>query len=355
MSDMLSTAARMVYAAICAYQIHEKGWEPDKSDPVADKTIQGPGGAYFYNIVDKYHDKVGFVAKGETGYYPQFVASGDDKINAGLVGMLKDGRLVVSIRGTIPPSLHNDDLIEWIKDWAQDADMPPTPWPFLKTSDGVIPNVEDGFGKATRNLYAHMAEMIGDAIEAHSPTGIIVTGHSKGAAMTFLMASVILNNFSSYKDRIEVYAFAAPVTGDDAFKAAYEAAGLSAKTHRFQVGYDLVPFVPLWKAANIFEAVNYDPPVKKGCWKRLKDRFGEGAWKALERLVTSKTKGGYGAVGGFTYFGTDHKLQPGTVQETALPTVAGALEAFKIKEIAGAHSATDSYAASLEAYWIAPD
>lgn len=355
MTDTLGKAARMIYAAICAYQIHEKGWKPDKNDPKPDRTISGPDGTYFYNVVDKFQDKVGFLETGENGYVPDFVASGDDKINAGFVGVLKNGQMVVSIRGTIPPSLENDDLIEWIKDWAQDADMPPIAWPYLPVPGGGTAHVEEGFGKATNDLFAHLAPKIQAAITQHNPTGIIVTGHSKGAAMTFLMASIIANNFKEYADKIEVFAFAAPVTGDDAFKAAYAAAGLDATTHRYQVGYDMVPFVPLWKAANIFEAVDFDPPVTKGCWKRLKDRFGEDAWKALERLVTSKTKGGYDAVGDFTYFGPDHKLTSGTVQETALPIVASALDAFKVGEIAGAHSATDSYAASLEPYWTKPD
>ena len=352
MSETLATAARMIYAAICAYQIHEKGWERGKNDPVPNRTVQGPDEAYFYDVVNDYQDKVGFVGKAEEGYAPLFMASGNDLINAALVGALKNGQMVVSLRGTLPPSFDNDDIIEWIKDWAQDGDIPPTPWPYLEPAGGQPVNVETGFADACTSLWPHLEKMIEDIITAHSPSGVIVTGHSKGAAMTFLMATMIAKAFPQFKDKMQVFAFAAPVTGDDGFKAAYDAAGFAATTHRYQVEYDLVPFVPLWKAANIFTAVDYDPPKKRGFWAWLKSLFEEKAWTALGKFVTSKTKGGYDAVGDFTYFNAKHELVPGAVvQDTALKDVAGALEAFKVGEIANAHSASGSYLPSLTPFY----
>ncbi|MEO1028685.1 MAG: hypothetical protein AAFX02_06460, partial [Pseudomonadota bacterium] len=340
MTDTLATAARMIYASICAYKIHEKGWERGDDDPVPTRTVQGPDDAYFYDVIKEYQDKVGFVQTVDEGYTPLFLASGNDLINAVLVGALKDGKMVVSLRGTLPPTLDNDDIIEWIKDWAQDADIPPMHWPYLDSVGGQPVNVESGFGDACTSLWPHLKGMIQDVITAHSPSGVIVTGHSKGAAMTFLIATMVAKEFPQFKDSIEVHAFAAPVTGDDGFQAAYNAAGLDETTHRYQVEYDVVPFVPLWKGADIYTEINYDPPGKKGIWGWIKSWFEESAWKALGKFITSKTKGGYVAVGDFTYFNSDHKLVPGAVvQDTALVAVAGALEDFEIGKVGGAHSA----------------
>jgi hypothetical protein len=70
----------------------------------------------------------------------------------------------------------------------------------------------------------------------------------------------------------------------------------------------------------------------------------EDAWRDFFEFVKDETKGGYEAVGSFTYFDSNHCLVPNAVvTETALPAVADALMAGEIEVVAGAHSAVDSY------------
>lgn len=338
----------MINASICAYQIHEEGWVPGpEPHPPVLRRVQELGSNYFYNVVPEYQDAVGFVQPAST-YTPLFVASGPDDINAGLVGPMKDGNLLISLRGTLPPNLVHDDLIEWILDWAQDAKIPPVPWQMAKAPYSDVCKVEKGFAEATLNLWPYLASFIDSTLDQYACTGVVITGHSKGAAMTFLVASLVALHYPQFKDKIQVYAFAAPVTGDANFCAAYDGMGLGASTHRFQVQNDLVPFVPLWTSENIFDHVKADG------W------FREWAWKRFEATVRDKTKGGYSAVGDFTYFTYahgKHTLQPGAIVGTsALPAVAATLQAgidgdlSAFKTIAGAHSAVNSYRPCFDPY-----
>jgi len=332
----LTMATRMINASICAYQIHEKGWI-NGGGCKPERTVQGPNDDYFYNVIAKYQDAVGFVGPSST-YTPHFVASGGDDINAALVGALNDGNLVISLRGTLPPNLIHNDLLEWIKDWIQDADIPPVPWQMAKAPHTDVCKVEAGFAKATMNLWPYIAGFVDSTLSQHPCTGVIVTGHSKGAAMTFLIASLVALHYPQFKNNIHVHAFAAPVTGDANFCAAYDSMGLGTNTHRYQVQNDLVPFVPLWTSEDVFADIIF---------KGTKDEIG---WALAVLTVAYLTKGGYGAVGDFTYFNSAHHQVTGAVVGTsALPDLAATLQAgvdgdlSKFAEIAAAHSAVNSY------------
>ena len=337
--SQLSMARRMINASICAYQIHERGWTPGKgSRPPVTRTIQGPNDSYFYNVVPAYQDHVGFIGTVRSGYAPLFVASGKDKINAALVGAMDDGNVLLALRGTIPPSLHNNDLVEWIKDWIQDADIPPTRWSAFDDHDTGDAHAETGFADAMVSLWPDLQRMIDKTIETHQCTGFVITGHSKGAAMTFLAATLVRQAYPKFKDKIQCHAFAPPVAGDKGFRKAYHASDLDKATHRYQVENDVVPFVPLWREANLFEAIDL-----KSKWLE------EFIWHELYKFVRSDTKGGYDAVGDFTYFDSNHDLVPDTVvQQTALPAVAKSIMAGKFATVADAHSAVHSYLPCLK-------
>ncbi len=70
-NDQSAMAKRMINASICAYQIHPKGWKPDGLTPLQTRTIQGPGDAYFYNVVPLYQD-VAAAHSAVTSYLPCF-------------------------------------------------------------------------------------------------------------------------------------------------------------------------------------------------------------------------------------------------------------------------------------------
>jgi len=333
-SNYFSMAGRMINASICCYQIHERGWQPGPPPtppaPPVTRTVEGPNDAYFYDVIPVYQDRVGFTQSADT-YTPAFVATGDDHINGALVGTMDDGNVVLALRGTLPPNLTNNDFMEWIKDWAQDADIPPKSWPYLSTPGGSHTQVETGFADAMESLWPSVLTMLTDAISTKT-TGIVITGHSKGAAMTFLAATMVAQAFPNLANSIQVYAFAAPVTGNDDFQNAYNAAPYAKNTYRYQVENDVVPFLPLWTSADILAAIKFS------------DSHEEEIWLAFATFIIVETKGGYQAVGSFNYYNADHQYVNGAVvTDSALPAVAKALMAGEYSTVANAHSAVNSY------------
>lgn len=334
-SNYFSMAGRMINASICAYQIHEKGWKPGPPPtppaPPVTRSVEGPNDAYFYNVIPVYQDRVGFTQSADT-YTPAFVSTGDDNINGALVGAMDDGNVVLALRGTLPPNLTNNDFIEWIKDWAQDADIPPKSWPYLASvsSDSDI-QVEKGFADAMESLWPSVLPMLTEAITTET-TGVVITGHSKGAAMTFLAATMVAQAFPDLASAIQVYAFAAPVTGNESFQNAYNATPYAENTHRYQVENDVVPFLPLWINADLFAAIEFSKSHE------------EEAWLAFAAFVIYETSGGYQAVGSFSYYNTKHQQVDGAVvTDSALPAVAKTLMASDFNTVANAHSAVNSY------------
>jgi hypothetical protein len=334
-SNYFSMAGRMINASICAYQIHEAGWIPGPAPtppaPPVTRTVEGPDDAYFYNVIPVYQNRVGFTESANS-YAPAFVASGDDYINAALVGTMDDGNVVLALRGTLPPNLTHNDFLEWIKDWAQDADVPPKPWPYLASASGDSDiQSETGFADAMESLWPDVLTMLKQAITTET-TGVVITGHSKGAAMTFLAATMVAQAFPDLANTIQVYAFAAPVTGNEDFQSAYNATPYAANTHRYQVENDVVPFLPLWIDADLFAAIDFSGWID------------EAAWLAFAALVAVETDGGYQAVGSFGYYNADHQLVDGAVVTgSALPAVAKTLMTGDFSTVANAHSAVDSY------------
>lgn len=331
--NQAAAAKSAINASICAYQIYPRGWINDPFGPPTPpvlRTIQGPGDRYFYNVVPAYQDAVGFVDSAANGYAPLFVSTGKDEINAALVGALTNGKLLVALRGTIPPTFDNNDIFAWMADWMNDGDIPPAHWWVKKLPVPRDCRAETGFVDAMRSLWPSIAQMIKATLAAHRCTGVVVTGHSKGAAMSFLAAQLIEAAFPQFDDAIEVHAFAPPPVGNKVFQTFY--GGLGATTHRYQVQNDVVPFLPLWAEADFFPAISF-PEL----WEEL-------AWAGLVFGIADDTSGGYYAVGDFTYFDSNHQLVPGAeVLTSAMPAVIAALKAEQFATVAAAHSAVGSY------------
>jgi hypothetical protein len=318
---------RMINAAICAYQIYARDVIPPPSPPappVAGRVTLDDGS--FYDIMPAYQDQVSFADL--TDGAPPFTTTGEDQIDAALVAPTTDGYLVVSLRGTIPPSLTQNDLREWILDWVQDGDVPPLPWEPSQQDWG---QVETGFATAMTELWPFIRRQI-DANLDKATNGILVTGHSKGGALTFLAGSLIVAHFPQFRGRTQVFAFAAPVAGDAQFVSSYDAVGLGAATTRFQVEHDIVPFLPLWAGEDVWTQITFDNWIDEDLWKALVDR------------LRHDSGGGYLAPGAFVYFDCTHQRVAGAeVGTSALPAVAKALQAMEFGTIADAHSAAHSY------------
>lgn len=326
MTEITDLTKRLINASICAYQIREGSADPSGEGKIS-HTLYTDDGKVAYDVMPSFQDPVKFaLPDGQVG--PAFTAMGDDDIDGALVGLTEDGYAIVAFRGTVPPSLTHNDFLTWITDWANDGDVIRKPWRPCGNDWGYV---EAGFAGATEKLWGWIKETL-EPLLKHATQGVLVTGHSKGAAMTFLGASLIATEWPEFESGIAVHAFAAPVAGDATFATAYATAGLDATTYRYQVAYDVVPFVPLWRDADIWTSV------------KLPRKFDEDAWWALGETVKLASGGGYCSVGETVFCNSSRTWVSGPDQpQVALATVSQAIETGELKTVMSAHSATGSY------------
>ncbi len=321
----LNMARRMMNASASAYNIHHVEKAPGDTPDILRRVDNGNG--CVYDVDAKLQGEVGFIEGPET-YTPAFTCDGEDHMNGCMVGLTHDGYAVVAVRGTLPPTLSSGNIMGWIKDWVNDAHMRPLKWVLGKAHQG---NAERGFAQSAQELWPWIEEQL-NAVLDQAPKGVLITGHSKGGAMTYLLASLVHQTWPELGDKIEVYAFAPAVSVDEAFAEGYDASGLSDKTFRFQVEHDVVPFLPNWTKASIWHTVTFEGFLH------------EIEWAALSTFVASRTGAGYWAPGHLTYFDTNYQRveEPDPIPR-ALAAVSEALKAGDFKKVGAAHSATDSY------------
>ena len=325
MNSREDRARRMINASICAYQIYARVVIPTPDTPGLRRVTLADGS--FYQVVPAYQDAVGFISSSE-GYAPKFATSGDDAIDAALVGITDDGYAVVAIRGTLPPSFANNDIKEWLTDWVGDADMHKVGFAVAGRDYG---QVEHGFYKAVSALWPFVqAELT--SVLPKAAKGVLVTGHSKGGAATYLVAAMILAEWPDLAGQIEVHAFAPAVSVDADFVAQYDAQQLSERTYRYQKAHDIVPFIPLWSGVNVWSAIHDASTSHKL------------AWSLLDATTYVMTFGGYAAPGKFVYYDNDGAHVLGAeVTTSALPDVAACVARGDYKSVGAAHGVIDSY------------
>jgi hypothetical protein len=212
---------RLISASVAAYYI--KG---GKIDPSA------PG-----------YDRIGL----KQGTTPTVFTSGPDQIDAGYVAETQDNWVFVVFRGTLPP--FQGDFWRWIKDWLNDFSIGPTTWMVDGKSFG---QAETGFASAVLDLWPQALAAL-KAINLPAKNGIIVAGHSKGAAMSFLAASLLKGQYFGNL-LVEVCCFAAPLVTDRTFRDNYSTLGLRPLSVRYQNEYDVVPFLPYLPILDILAA-----------------------------------------------------------------------------------------------------
>ncbi|WP_171209673.1 MULTISPECIES: lipase family protein [unclassified Ruegeria] len=314
-------------ACICAYQIRRVTTVPSEQASILRSETRGDGDeALVYDVMPVFQDAVGFRALSET-YTPDFEASGADDIDAALVGALSRDRAVLALRGTLSPNLVRNDCVGWIRDWLQDAEAKPEPW---SVGNQGTDEAETGFATAAMRLWPWIERKLAPRVASLSG-GLVITGHSKGGAMAFLVASLVREKWPDLP--IVVYAFAPPVAGNSAFARAYAASGLTDVTHRIQVIRDAVPYLARWDRADIWAALK-----PSGVLERV-------GWDVLARLAHDLTGKGYTAVGDVVVI-TDSQ---GSVSygieavRASLTAIATALEAKEYEAVASAHSSVSSY------------
>ncbi|MEM7508976.1 MAG: lipase family protein [Pseudomonadota bacterium] len=223
MTDNSTWACRLLDAAILTYDILPMGnavseWAPNANTEGLLKNV------------------------GDLANPPDWFFSGDQSIDAGFVGRTSDNYAVLALRGTLPPG--GQDTAAWIKDWLEDFEVGPEDWAL--PCDTVIGQIETGFASAAKKLWsvaeAPLAKIVDDP--GNPPRGIVVCGHSKGAALVYPVASLVEATWPGRIARVDAYA--TPMTANQSFANWYSAAGLTAKTTRYQNRYDIVPFLPVW-------------------------------------------------------------------------------------------------------------
>ena len=297
---------RMLDAAICAYNVNSL-------DPFKPKS--------------QYWDPIAIVGKPAL-----FLAgSGRDKIDAAFMGVTADKWIVLSLRGTLPSFNNWESFVAWVKDWLQDDETKPVRWDYAGVHIG---QVEKGFHRAIMKLWTKIKPAM-DQIDWKSVKGIQITGHSKGAAMTFLAAALVKITYPEAKE-IHVNAFAAPLAGRSDFANWYNATGLGSKTTRFKRIYDLVPFLPPFSAWDIFDNLG-NPKTIDGA-----------VIKAFLEVLGLTVYGGYEEVGDLVFLPGEppSTCQPvyGRIAELAARNaIIHAVEYGPANRIALAHSAVCSY------------
>ncbi len=262
--------------------------------------------------------QVGF-APGTT---PRVFVDGTEGINAGFVGETADGWVIVAYRGTLPPFKGN--FWPWVDDWLNDFRAGPMDW---TVGGRVIGQVETGFGSAVLNTWSAVQAALG-SIDMRRKKGILVTGHSKGAGMTFPAATLIKNQYPKFL--VNVCCFAAPLTCDRNFAASYDAMGLKTFTVRYQNQYDIVPFLPV------------DPHfVLLASAERL---FTEGRNDVITPEKWPSIENDYVPVGMLRYLADNCVVEYGEQGEAdASAALWSALEGFEFETIVRAHAAAGRY------------
>lgn len=305
-----NVAQQMIDAAICAYSI-----------------THGKTGAKL-NAPSFFYDPIGFASP------PMAFASGFDDINAAFLGIDKNGWAILSLRGTLSRWGNVSGDVQSFIDWLNDLRSDPVP--LYDANGNFLGNVEDGWRSALSSIWQPIRTALHFCDWANLQ-GLRITGHSKGAGLTFLAAALANAEKSCWSGggpkKMEVHAFAAPLAGDGLFAQKYNTAGLGKVTTRYQRANDIVPFVPryTYNGWSLFD--------------ELPDSdFGWALW-AVKDLVGD----GYELLGDLSFYADKDAsgwplpvLGPGA-HHMAQAAIIAAIAADATTEIKSAHSAVYSY------------
>jgi hypothetical protein len=295
----LTLECRLINASVAAYYI--KG---NKIDPSA------PG-----------YDKIGL----KQGTVPTCFTHGVNQIDAGYVAETEDNWVFLVFRGTLPP--FKGDFLRWVLDWLNDFRLGPTTWMVNGKSFG---QAETGFASALLDLWPQALAAL-KRINLPAKKGIIVTGHSKGAAMSFLAASLLKGQYFSNL-LVEVCCFAAPLMTDRTFRDNYNKLGLRPFSVRYQNEYDIVPYipyVPIWDVLAAVERLSNDSRANAMITDTLRQQAIENDYVAMGilRYITTKCAIEYGE----------------QAANDAWKALEDALLHFRFTEIVDAHAARGRY------------
>lgn len=152
----------------------------------------------------------------------------DLQIEAALVGRTSFG-IVVAFRGTLPPALNWDSVMDWIQDFLA----------FPTTNINLPGEVHEGFLFALLSL----ADGINDAVnvlQGTNPVPVYVTGHSKGGGIAPIAAMYFKQVFEMKIG--QVVTFAGPNCGNTDFVNRFNRT--YPDTRRYENYLDIIPLLP---------------------------------------------------------------------------------------------------------------
>lgn len=303
MPALKSRDCRLINAAICAYATTDDKTLPSTTDGFAD---------------------VGF----DTSEPITCFVDGTPLINAGYVARTIDNKLLVVFRGTLPPFKGNWHL--WLNDWLNDFKIGRVEW--AVGTNAAYGKVEKGFADAMLSLWnAGMQAEIANRVAQKAPDEIWVTGHSKGAALGPLGASLIHHDQGKVAP-VKTVVFAQPMTCDQSFKDSFTADGLNASMVRYQNEWDIVPFLPEYWSWDSFgtEAKSENGPQNHQANREIAyQMLSTGAWAYVD-------------IGSLKYIKHDCAVFDGHYGEARTEMIKKILEG-EFKTIAEAHSAKGRY------------
>jgi hypothetical protein len=267
------------------------------------------------------YDKIGITP----GTVPSVFVSGPDQIDAGYIAETQDNWVFLVFRGTLPP--FEGDFWRWVDDWLNDFGLGPTTW---MVDGAAFGQAETGFANALLALWPQVLTAL-QAIDVAQKKGIIVAGHSKGAAMSFLAAS-LLKGQEVKNTLIEVFCFAAPLVSDQTFQDNFMALGLGPLSVRYQNECDLVPFLPYLPTVDALATA-----------ERLSNPSGENV-VITDAERQKAIENDYVPLGILRFITTNCTIEYGEQAERdAWDALLEALLELKFTEIADAHAAQRRY------------
>lgn len=182
-----------------------------------------------YTPRQPYADAVGW----DTTHPPVAVASGDDDIDACLIGANQDG-IIVAFRGTLPPyPVTVPSLLDW---WQDLIDATP------ETVGNIPGKVHSGFWDALSAIWDGIVSQIANFQEWFPDAKLYITGHSKGGGMAPIYAANLHFNYPSLLQPTALYTFAGPHAGDTDFANGFPISTIPIT--RYENYLDIVPFLP---------------------------------------------------------------------------------------------------------------
>lgn len=185
-------------------------------------------------------------SKNSVDYIYSFISTSSLGIDAYYLAKTNDGRVILSFRGTLPPPSEDNKVDDYFKliqikyDWLNDAAIE------------LVNNRHKGFSGSWNRLKISLDKescsynKLKIAEELDKSNTLLITGHSKGAALATLAAfDIATGNAPIHKntDKIHIYTFEGPRVFDKIGADEYNNV-IKANHWRHEFNNDIVPHLP---------------------------------------------------------------------------------------------------------------